>query len=129
MKVKFRLMTLSALKDHGCDVTQERDLTPEEELDLKHSWSLYCRFLAEDAKTVEMLNKIYSHDKHSALINTPEKRACWRVGNETQRTGGLGLHHAITSDYKFVWTATEERSVTGYDEYYRSLGASMSRKA
>jgi hypothetical protein len=129
VKIKFWLTTISAFKDHGGDATKERELTPEEELDLKQSWYLYRKFLSEDEKTIEMLDKIYGHDKHSALINTPEKRACWRVGNETQKTGGLLLYQDTTCDYRSVWTATEEKSVTGYDEYYRSLGASMSMKA
>ena len=129
MKMKFRLTTINALKDHGCDATQERDLTPEEEQDLTRSWALYRRFLAEDAKTIAMLNKIYGHGNHFALINTPEKRACWRVGNETQKTGGFGLHYDTIGDYRSVWTATEEKNVTGYDGYYRSLGSSASRKA
>ena len=107
MKVKFRLITLRALKDHGCDATQERDLTSEEEQGLRHSWVLYRKFLAEDAKTVEILNRIYGNDKHSALINTPEKRACLRVGIETQKNGGLSLDNAISCEYRFVWTATE----------------------
>lgn len=38
MKIKFRLTTVGALKDHGCDTIKERALTPEEERDLKHSW-------------------------------------------------------------------------------------------
>jgi hypothetical protein len=119
VKAKFQLTTISAFKDHGGNVTQERDLTLEEEQDLRLSWALYRKFLAEDAKTVELLDKIYSSGKWS-FINTPEKRSCWRVGYETQKTGALCLDH----DFKFMWTATEERSVTGYDEYYRSLGAS-----
>jgi hypothetical protein len=125
VRAKFHLITISALKDHGGEVTQERDLTSKEEQDLRLSWDLYSRFLAEDVETIGSLDKIYGHDKHSALINTPEKRACWRVGNETQTSGGLYINH----DFRFVWTATEEGSVTGYDEYYRCLGASASRKA
>jgi hypothetical protein len=125
VRAKFQLTTINALKDHGGEVTQERDLTSKEEQDLRLSWDLYSRFLAEDVETIGSLDKIYGHDKHSALINTPEKRACWRVGHETQMSGGLYINH----DFRFVWTATEEGSVTGYDEYYRCLGASASRKA
>lgn len=75
MKVKFVLTTISALKDHGGNATQDRDLTQEEEQELRLSWDLYSKFLSEDAKTVEMLDRIYGPSKHSALINTPEKRA------------------------------------------------------
>ena len=125
MRAKFQLTTISALKDHGGEATQERDLTSKEEHDLRLSWDLYRGFLARDVETVELLDKIYGRGKHSTLINTLEKRACWRVGHETQMSGGLYMDH----DFRFVWTATEEGSVTGYDEYYRCLGASASRKA
>jgi hypothetical protein len=125
VRAKFQLTTISALKDHGGEATQERELTPKEEQDLRLSWDLYRGFLARDVETVELLDKIYGRDKHSTLINTLDKRACWRVGHETQMSGGLYINH----DFRFIWTASEEGSVTGYDEYYRCLGAIASRKA
>ena len=86
MKAKFRLTTLSAMKGHGGNSTRERALTGAEEIVLRHSWELYKTFLAKDQETVEMIDIIYGPGKWSSL-NTPEKRACWRVGHETQRSG------------------------------------------
>ena len=58
-------------------------------------------------------------------INTPEKRACWRVGHETQKGGGFDLHHDINCER----TATEAGSVTGgNDDYYRCL-VQLTRRA
>ena len=77
-----------SLKGHGGNSTRERALTDAEELPLRHSWELYKTFLAEDYETIEMIDNIYGPGKASAL-NTPEKRACWRVGHETQKSGGF----------------------------------------
>jgi hypothetical protein len=98
VRAKFQLTTISALKDHGGEATQERELTPKEEQDLRLSWDLYRGFLARDVETVELLDKIYGRDKHSTLINTLDKRACWRVGHETQMSGGLYINH----DFRFI---------------------------
>jgi hypothetical protein len=127
MKAKFQLTILSALRGHGGNATREWELTKAEEEDLRHSWDLYRKFLGDDVYTKEMLAKIYGPGKVSAL-NTPEKRACWRVGHETQICGSFDL---IYNDaYRYEWTATEAGSVTvGYDDHYRALGASSSRQA
>lgn len=87
MNVEFKLTTLSALRDLGGNATQERDLTPEEVWDLQHSWELYRRYLSEDAKTVEMLDRTYGH-QHSALINS------LRRGH----AGGSGMRLRIWAD-------------------------------
>lgn len=42
--------------------------------------------------------------------------------------GGCYFDHDINHEFRFVWTATEEGSMTGYDEYYRALGASALRQ-
>lgn len=124
MKAKFILTTLSGFKEHGGNVTQERELTLEEEQDLRLSWDLYRKYLSDDGHTIKILDRVYGPGKWSSLIHTPEKRACWRVGYETQKMGGFYLDRDTNYDFRFAWVASQEGSVTGYDEYYRTLGAS-----
>ena len=95
MRAKFQLIVINALKDHGGEVTQERDLTSKEEQDLRLSWDLYSRFLAEDVETIGSLDKIYSHDKHSALTR-PLRNGL---------AGELAMRHRCLADYTSTTTS------------------------
>ena len=84
----------------------------------------YNNALNQDKETKKILDRIYGQEKWSAL-DTAERRACWRVGYETQETGGKFSNPDSDSEKFHPWRALHPVMATKNDNFFRALGASM----
>ena len=107
--------------------------------ELVSSRELFERFLLDEEGTKKVIVEVLGEGEHPGLP-TPEARACWRVGYETQTVGGWIYRERRDSNDVISWTARgtteghfldwckKEFDVTGLDNYYRCLGASMRKR-
>lgn len=102
-----------------------RQLTAKEKEAFQKNREAFQKYLAEDEKTIEILDGIMGKGMYHAL-NTPEKRALWRAGYELK--GPSCIYWTKNSNNCMFWTAAEEGDITDNDAYYYCLGAVMIKK-
>lgn len=102
-----------------------RQLTSAEKEKVAQARELYEKFLAEDDKSVVIIERIFGMGNAKAL-NSPEKRALWRVGHEMNWCGCFSYSKHSMDFWDF--TAKDGQAVTENDPYHMTLGACTPRK-
>lgn len=122
----FERSVLSALTGRGGNMKAFRQLTGTEKEKIAQARELYEKFLADDQKSIEIIDKIYGVGKAKALYS-PERRALWRVGHEMGWGGCISFSKHSMDIWHF--TANSDQEATDNDAYYMTLGASAPRQA
>jgi len=88
----------------------------------------YLEALKKDEETKELIRRNSEHEPEEGALNTPEKRACFRVGYDGGFRFNTGtFSHPDTPREKFHGIRMlHPHKATSNDAFYATLGASLS---
>lgn len=94
---------------------------------VKLTTGMYLDALKRDDETLALIRR-HGGPAAEKTLNTPERRACFRVGYDVGPKAALGKfgHPGTALERLWVWRALHPKKATEDDVFYAYLGASMS---